>query len=257
MKKIICLFFAIMAVVICFVACSKSVDIGVDGTEHSTKTTIETTETTTEEESPSEAVIPASVDWRDCTITLAGKEITLPCEYSKIADAGWKIPDKNMGTYFPNNGIWYMLAEKDGTHDIGLYLINTTGEKLTYDKCIVAGISVFNHFGDDFDYSDVVFPGDITIGTIYDSSDDAYSVYGTPDVETGSLYAYWGKSEKIVFGDLIDDGTGVKDYCDKSFMTITYGLPWDDGLTTSEKFSKLAVKEMRLDLSRELTKGGN
>lgn len=260
MKKAVIIMLAGVLLAMSLVGCHKAVPIDdEDNTVSESGYTMVDgpAETTTEEK------IPASVDWRDCKIILDGKEITLPCTYDDIVSAGWKLPDGFEDSVIKPTAedafkaSEYDHVEKDGAPELGIYFMNTSDKPITLKEATVAGISVQATFDDDidkYDYSKVVFPGDMIVGKTY-SADDAVDgiekLYGTPDAHAGSTYEnhyYYGKSNPMVlFEDVDRDGT-VLDGNKNGYFDIM----WTPRIKDASGEDFILVKKLRIDLTKEI-----
>lgn len=140
----------------------------------------------------SEAAPENGQGWQTYEISINGKKVKFPCKAADLQALGYTYDEDTDPEYIVNKGEYeygYMVDKEGGT--ISVYFLNNTTKPLAIPECEIAGFGADEWFLEDSTV-EIVFPGDIKIGS---TLDEVLAAYGQPqDAYEGdliiSLYYY-------------------------------------------------------------------
>lgn len=119
-------------------------------------------------------------------LVLNGEFYEFPMSYADFTALGWEYQGEAAAEMRPNE---YSVAERFVKDDLELYasLVNLGINTVTYDQCMVGGISLDPYQFEKAPDTEMVFPGGLTYGVA--TAEDIRDAYGEPsDTYEGDMY---------------------------------------------------------------------
>ncbi len=130
-----------------------------------------------------DATNDTAFSWAGATLLVDGVEISLPCSYAEFTErTGYAVePDEAslLEELLGENNYTFPTDAVDANgREMQLKFYNPDADPKPVKDCMVVGVQTETSFGDP--YADIVFPGNVRIGSAYDL-DALRAVYGQAD----------------------------------------------------------------------------